>query len=135
MISILVFASVTWNLLSKYLVHLGVIQLTDAQRIYFESVTWSEYVFSGALLLLNLVAAIKLFFLRKSAFYLFSAAFGLSVIFVIVHLAMKGPIWVEAVNGTAAWVGAAMGWMVQLAICIYCWRLVRRGVLNGSLER
>ena len=124
-ISIYFFLSASFVLFSFYLIGTGAITLDAA--IYFSSLTgldWGLTILIGSA---NLLAAIALFLLRKVAFYLFAAAFGTGLLLGVWHAATKG--WVAAIGGPGL-IGTLIGYALGLAVCVYSWRLIQRGVLT-----
>jgi hypothetical protein len=101
--------------------------LRSGQVAYFDSLNYSDYALMGIALLVNLVAAILLFLLRKAALYVFAASFGLSVLMMIYNIACKH--WLEGAGGGGI-VGALFGWGVTVAIIIYVWQISKKGVLR-----
>lgn len=126
-ISIFLFLSAGWTLLSFYLIGTGTIPLNAAQEAYFSSLAGLDYGLTILLGLANLFGAIALFLLRKVAFYLFVTAFGTNLLLTAWHTVTKG--WVAAIGG-AGLVGAIIGWGLIIAVCIYSWKLIQRGVLT-----
>ncbi len=126
-ISIFFFLSAPLILLSFYLISTGAVPLDAAGEAYFSSLTGLVYgltIFMGSA---NLLGATALFLLRKFAFYLFAAAFGANLLLTAWHIATKA--WVAEIPGSGP-VGALFGLAVGVAVCVYCWRLIQRGVLT-----
>ena len=126
-ISIFFFLAAGWTLLSFYLINLGAVPLNAAQKAYFSSLTGVDYGLTILMGLANLIGAVALFFLRKVAFYLFVTAFGVNLLLAAWHAVTKG--WVAAIGGSG-FVGTVIGWALLIAVCIYSWRLIQRGVLT-----
>jgi hypothetical protein len=126
-ISIFFFLSAGWTLLSFYLISTGAIPLNAVQKEYYDRLAGVDYAVSIIMGLANLVGAVALLLLRKIAFYLFAVALGANLILAAWHTATKG--WMAAVGG-AGFVGVVIGWVLLIAVCIYSWRLVQRGVLT-----
>ena len=91
------------------------------------SLTGLDYGVSLLIGLANLLGAVALFLLRKVAFYLFVTAFGANLLLTAWHSATKG--WVAAWGGLGLF-SILIGWAVIVAVCVYSWKLVRRGVLT-----
>jgi hypothetical protein len=126
-ISILFFLAAGWTLLSFYLIDTGGVPLNAAQEAYFSSLTGVDYGLTILIGLANLSGAVALFLLRKLAFHLFAAAFVGNLLLTASQTLTKG--WVAAIGGPG-FVGAVIGWALLIAVCIYSWRLVQRGVLT-----
>jgi hypothetical protein len=127
LISAFFFLSAIWTLLSFYMVLSGAIPLEPAQKAYLDRLTPIDYSLAIVLGSLNLAGAVMLFLLRKIALYLFLTAFALSVVLMLWHVATKG--WAEAA-GAAMSIGALMGYVLSAMVCIYAWRLSKKGVLH-----
>ena len=127
LISAFFFLSAIWTFLSFYLILSGAIPLEPAQKAYFDRLTPIDYVLTIGIGLLNLAGAITLFLLRKIARYLFLSSLGLSLVVMLWHLTTKG--WAEAAGGATS-VGALIGYVLLVAVCMYAWRLSKKGVLH-----
>lgn len=127
LISIYFFLSAIWSLLSLYLILSGTIPLEPAQKAYFDRQTPVDYALIILAGLLNLAGAVTLFLLRKIARYLFLSALGLLAVSTLWHAAAKG--WIEA-SGVAGFVGVLIGYALLVIVCIYAWRLSKKGVLQ-----
>ena len=112
--------------LSFYLILSGAIPLEPAQKAYFDRLTPIDDMLTVATGLLNLAGAVMLFLLRRIALYLFLSAIGLTAVSTLWQAAAKG--WVEALGG-AGLVGALIGFSL-VVVCIYAWRLSKKGVLQ-----
>ena len=126
-ISLLMFFSAAWTLLSFYLIGSGSIPLAPEQQAYFQSLSALDYATAIAGGLLNLSGATALFMLRKVALPLFGSAFVLNLLATIWNLVSKN--WAEAI-GTPGLVGAFIGMAMLGAICLYARNLIKRGVLT-----
>jgi hypothetical protein len=126
-ISIFFFLSAGWTLVSFFLINTGAVTGNAEQEAYFSSLTVVDYGLTILIALANLLAAVALFLLKKIAFYLFLTAFGANLLLTAWHTATKG--WVAAIGG-AGLVGALIGWILVIAVCIYSWRSIQRGVLT-----
>jgi hypothetical protein len=107
--------SAGFTLFSLSLVRSGSVQLTPAQAQYFENLTAFDYLQTFTLSFLTISGAIALFFLRKSAFYLFAASLAFNILLTIWHAATKG--WVAALSGSGL-VGALLGLAMVLVVYI-----------------
>lgn len=119
--------SVGWTLLSFALIFSGAIKITAAQQLYFTSLTGVDLLFTLAIGVLGLYAAISLFLLRRVAVALFSVALACNLVFTAVHVMRTN--WIEAL-GNAGLVGAVFGWTILIAVILYARRLAKRGVLS-----
>jgi hypothetical protein len=126
-ISVFFFLSAGWTLVSFFLINTGAVTPNALQEAYFSSLTGVDYGLTILIALANLLAAVALFLLRKIAFYLFLTAFGANLLLTAWHTVTKG--WVAAM-GAAGLIGALIGWILVIAVCIYSWRLIQRGVLT-----
>lgn len=125
-ISILFFFSAVWTLLSFYLIHTGAIPLNPRQRAYFDDLGLLSYSITILLGAANLVGAICLFLLRKAALYLFGIALIVNTMFITWQ--MLSTNWTQAIESSGL-SGAIIGWALLLAVCLYTWRLTRKGIL------
>lgn len=126
-ISIFMFVSAAWTLLSFYLIGSGVIPLTSEQQTYFHSLSTLDYgtaILGG---LLNLSGATALFLLRKVALPLFGSAFVLNLLATVWNIVSKN--WMEAI-GTSGLIGTFIGMGILAAIVLYTRGLINRGVLT-----
>lgn len=119
--------SAGFNLLLFALVYSGLLPVTPDPAAYYRNLSifdWVVTVLSG---LLHVGGAIAIFLLRKIAFYLFSAAFVLVILEILVHTYTSN--FIDALGGPGA-VGTLLVYGILLAVCIYAWRLSSRGVLK-----
>ena len=126
-ITIFYFFSAGWTLLSFYLIGSGLIPMGPAAKAYFDSLSTFDYILTVLLGLAGFFGAITLFLLRKIAFYLFAGALIANPVLTIWHALSKG--WIAAV-GYAGLVGAVLGWALLIAVCVYSWKLTKKGVLT-----
>lgn len=125
-ISIFFFFSAAWTLLSFYLIHTGTIPLNQQQRAYFEGLGAFDYSVTVLLGVANLMGAACLFLLRRAALYLFGAALVVNTLFTAWQI-LSTP-WPDTI-GSSGLTGAFIGWVLLVAVCLYVWRLSRKGVL------
>jgi hypothetical protein len=125
-ISILMFVSALYGMLSLYLVKSGAFPLTPEQSNYFDNLSALDYGLSIAGGLINLTGAAMLFFMRKAAVPLFGAAFGLGILGNIYNIAFRDLI---AVIGVPGLIGALVGLAISGAIFFYARHLKGRGML------
>ena len=126
-ISIFAFFSAGWTLLSFYLIGTGAVPLDAAREAYFSSLTGLDYGLTIFMHSAWLLGATALFLLRKFAFYLFATALGASLLITAWHAVTKG--WVAAFGGPGLF-GALIAFAFGVAVCLYSWRLIQRGVLT-----
>jgi hypothetical protein len=75
---------------------------------------------------LDFIGAIYLLKLRRHAFYLFAASLG---VYLGERLLLSGiSYWIQ-ISGGALIIELFIGIGIEAAICLYAWRLMRRGVL------
>ena len=126
-ISIFYLISAGWTLFSFFLIFSGAIVISPAQEAYFNSLTTTDFTLTIAVGGANLVGAVTLFLLRKVAFYFFLAALGTTLMLTAWHWTTKG--WAEALGG-AGLTGALIGYGLSFAVCVYAWRLTKKGTLR-----
>jgi hypothetical protein len=102
---------------------LGKGSLTPAQEAYYENLSVFDYALSFIPALLNLLGAIHLLKLSRFAFHLFATALGINLVTTVQHLLFTD--YMSAFPGA----GLFLGTVVAAAICLYAWRLTRKGVL------
>jgi hypothetical protein len=125
-ISIFYTLSVGWTLLSFYLILSGSIPIPAAQQAYFEALSSADIILTILIGLANFSGAIALFLLRRVAFHLFVAAFATTILLSLWHAATKG--WVQALSG-AGLVGVIIGYGISAVVCVYSWKLMKKGTL------
>lgn len=111
---------------SFYAVYSGAIPLPEEQKRYLADLTAFDHILSFGILGINLVAAVQLFRLRRISVYLFAAALSLGVLMTTWKISTKG--WLAATGGSGS--SVLFGWAIAVAICLYAWRLARKGVLK-----
>lgn len=112
---------------SLWLTYSGLIPLSQAQRTYLDSVTWVDHVFTFGLMAAKLAGATALFFLRRSAPYLFAFGLLVSICDMIYQLVARNLL---QTMGPLPVAGAVVGWGLSTAIIIYAGILARKGVLR-----
>ena len=95
-------------------------------RAYLESLSSFDVGITVLIGLLNVSAAVALFALNRMALNLFVAAFVASLLVAVWHVVTKG--WLEALGGPG-FIGTVIGYSVSLAVCLYTWKLTKRGAL------
>jgi hypothetical protein len=110
-----------------YAIFAGAVPLNEAQQAYFDSFTSLDHIASLILALASLVAVIFLFQMRKLAFPFMVGTFAAGLLVTLWHWSTKS--WLPALVSGGI-LAAVVGWAIQIAICVYCWNLVRRGVLK-----
>jgi hypothetical protein len=124
-ISIFYGFSIVSTVASYAVVFSKAIPTTAAQRQYFDSLTIVDHAMTAIIVTLNGVGAVMLFRLKKQAPLFFSCAFGLGLITIAYQCVAKN--WFSAV-GVGGLIGAAFGWIINIAIITYAWRLRSRHV-------
>ena len=90
--------------------------------------TLFDYVAALVFSLAAVVAAIYLLRLRKAAFYWFTVPFVASVLLSFWDAMTKGVA--ESMIGQDVVGYAVFGVVIGLAICVYCWSLIKKGILQ-----
>lgn len=126
-ISIFYFVSIGWGLFSIALVYSGFVPLTGVQKAYFEAQTVFDCGSTALVTAANLIGAVLLFLLRKQALHFFVAAFSVGLILTFYQAVAKN--WLGAI-GAHGLVGSVIGSGINIAIILYTWRLVSKGVLR-----
>ena len=119
--------SAGWMLLSFFLIYSGIIPINPEQRTYLDSLSPFDLIITLLIALLNLSGAVVLFLLNRLAFKLFVTAFAASVLMALWHAATKG--WLQAL-GDAGLIGTMIGYGISATVCIYSWKLTKRGILT-----
>jgi len=88
---------------------------------YWDTYTRFDFLSVAALELVNLAAAVSLFFMRKEGFYLFVFALCLNLLLALWGTVTKG--W-TAHNQNALFTGGVIGILFQIAFVVYAWRLM-----------
>ena len=114
------------TLFSFYFVYSGAIPLPEEQKQYLADLTVFDHVLSFGILGLNLAAAVQLFRLRRISVNLFLTALALGVLATMWKVATKG--WLAATGGSGS--SVLLGWGIAVAVCLYAWRLARKGILK-----
>ena len=121
--------SVGWTLLSMALVLGGAIELNEAQRTYFESLTALDWGWSISIGLLGGAASVALLLLRRVAVRLFGIVFVLNIGQHLYQLLWRSYTSVaRATPGAPA--GMIIGLVILLVIVRYAWNLERKGILT-----
>jgi len=126
-ISVIYFVGAGYGLLSFYVIGWGNVQLNSAQQAYFDSLTVMDHVAGIGIGSANMLGAVLLFLLKIPAFYLFVGALCAGILVAVWETITTN--LVEAMPAGVL-VGSAIGWAISLAVCMYCWRLIQRGVLK-----
>ena len=127
LITIFYTMSVGWTLLSFSLILSGSIPIkTAAQRAYFEALSSADILLTVLIGVANFSGALALFLLRRGAFRLFVVAFATTTLLSLWHIATKG--WIQALGG-ADFVGAISGYGLAAVVCVYSWKLIKKGTL------
>ncbi len=88
-----------------------------------------DHTFSLVMYALSAVAVIALFRLRRSALPVFALAFVLGVASVLLNALLRPEY--RALFQAPAFYTVAAGWLINLAILAYVWRLRARGILHA----
>ena len=126
-ISIFYVISFIFTGFSFYAVYSGLVPLDEAQKAYFDSMSAFDHIASVVLVAVSFSGAILLFRLKRLAFHFFVGAFGTGLLMTIWHAFSKG---LFAAVGGGGLAGEVIGSATQIAICTYCWILIRRGILR-----
>lgn len=94
---------------------------------YWATYSRFDFLSVAALELVNLAAAVSLFFMRKDGFYLFVFALCLNLLLAFWGTLTKG--WAVH-NHNSLFTGGVIGILFQIAFVLYAWRLMRDGRLT-----
>ncbi len=120
-------AAAVWTLLSLLLIETGHVELSDAQRTYFDNLSILDYGISVGIGVLNLAGAMTLFLLRRVALPLFLTSLIVSVAYAC--WSVYATSFEDAV-GASGLLGSILGYSLLAAICAYTQRLRGRGILS-----
>ena len=126
-ISIYYVLSVGWILFVYYLHFTNRLSLVLEMEMFMDDLSKWDIALSLLISFLNLCGVIALFFLHRIAFRLFLAAIVASVL---------QSIWMEATKGwiqnwvMAGFLSTIIGYCIAVAICLYSWKLVKKGILR-----
>jgi len=126
-ISLFMFISAAYTLLSFYLIFSGVISLDQTGQAYFDSLGTIDWLGSVSIGVLNLAAAISLFMLRKISVNLFITAFVLNMLMTVMQAVRTS--FTEVLGGSGI-IGVLVGLAIMLAIIAYTRRLAKQGTLH-----
>jgi hypothetical protein len=118
--------SASYTLLAFYLTSIGAVPLTPTQKAFFENMTIVDYGITFLIGLTCIAGAIALFMMRKVAIYLFLISYSISMVFTLWVAATS--TWIQAFGG--GFVGFIMGWIINIAVLVYTWRLFKKGLLT-----
>ena len=119
--------SVSVMMISHLTILAGFVPVRDEQRSYFESLTVLDHLITFLCGSLTLAAAVSLFFLRRLAVKLFAISLALSIAFSL-FLTLRRELF-GAVGGSGLF-GAIIGWLIMGAVCLYAWKLEKKGILT-----
>ena len=125
-ISILYFISAGTYFLSLALIFSGAASI-DAQSQYFQSLTVLDHAVAFVAVALNLLGAVFLLLLKKPAFWLFLAAFGIDTAAVIYQIFAKH--WLDANEGPNLAI-SVITFCISIGVILYSKRLVGKGILK-----
>jgi len=115
-----------YTLLSFWLIYVQAVPVSPEVAAYLASRSALDRVGTALVLLLNLGGAVALVMLRKAALGLFSAALVVSLLLTVISVLSRG--FLAALGGPGS-VGLVVAYVVAIAVCLYVWRLWRRGIL------
>jgi hypothetical protein len=110
-----------WVICAIYVLAVGATLMAAQQAYVASSLTGLDWMFTLAIGVVLLSAAVSLFLLRRIAVALFSAALVLS-------LALTAFQVFRRIEGAGR--GALYGWVLLVAVIVYARRLAKRGVLS-----
>ncbi len=105
----------------------GRLPMNPAEEEYFAKLTIFDHLSTVLLTVLNALAAIQLFRLRRSAVALFAWALALNLMLTV--RAMFGTNWIEAVTQIGG-ISTLIGFAAAASIVWYSVRLDRKGILS-----
>jgi hypothetical protein len=114
-------------IISQIAVATGLLAVPAEVREYYASRTVLLHVLGFIPLLLNVVAAVLLWRLRKAAFTLFCLTFAMGAAFMGVQL-LTGSYPISLFKSTIG--SQAIGWVVGIMVIAYTYHLMRRGTLR-----
>ena len=127
------FILVFFLLLGAYMALLGYGLLFSRAAIdkeilaYWDTYTRFDFLSIAGLEIVNLAAAVSLFFMRKDGFYLFVFALCLNLLLALWGTLTKG--W-AAHNQSSLFTGGVVGILFQIVFVLYAWRMMRDGRLK-----
>src|SRR5262249_54444333 len=119
--------SVGGTVLSMAVVLSGLLPLDAESQAYFSNLGIIDYLSMIGLGLLNIVAVVLLFRLRKSAVFVFGLSLALNIALVLVHALTTN--WLKAAGGSGP-LEMLFGWLITVGVIQYARRLKDRGVLT-----
>jgi hypothetical protein len=108
-----------------FLIYSGRVAMNSAQQAYFAQLTIFDHLATVLLVSINLVAAIMLFRLRRTAVALFAAALALNLILTLRAMLNSNQLDIFQQSGA----GVLAGLITALVVLLYSLRLLRRAVL------
>jgi len=127
LIAVYYFFTAGYTLISSTLARVGAVELDPVQKAVLGGVTLADYLFVVLAACLILSAALSLLWLRRVAFPLFCAALALTASVTIWNMLTRH--WLSTAGGGSV-MGAAVGWTIMLAVCLYTARLRAQGILK-----
>jgi hypothetical protein len=109
-----------------YFIWSGVVPMEPGDKAKLSNFPLVNLVASIIVVLLNTLAVGALFLLRKNALNLFLSALVLSLAFQAWQTATKG--WTAGV-GQVGMSGIVLSYAIPILVCIYTWRLIKKGIL------
>ena len=130
---VLVWIVLVWSLVSAgftlfsfWLIYVRAMPISPDAAVYLASLSPLDHAGTALLLLLNLAGAVALVMLRKIAVALFVAALALSLLITLGNVMARG--FLSTLGGAGA-LGLLVGFLINISICLYAWRLKTRGLL------
>jgi len=126
--------SSAWALLTSLLIQLGRYPVPPEQQAVLSNISSGARIFGLGLTILHVVAATYLWLLRRVALHLFLVSCVLGVASIVWQTLPGGAY--HALLGQGRLMSAmiiftvSVGVLINIAICLYVWRLHRRGVLK-----
>ena len=108
-----------------FLIYSGRVAMNSVQQAYFAHLSILDHLATVLLVSINLVGAVMLFRLRRTAVTLFAAALALNLILTL--RAMLSSRQLDVFQQSAA--GVLTGLIIALAVLLYSIRLLRRAIL------
>jgi hypothetical protein len=109
-----------------FFIYSGRLVMNSAQQAYFAHLTIFDHLATVFLVSINLVAAIMLFRLRRTAVALFAAALALNLILTLRAMLSSNQLDVFQQSGA----GVLAGLIIAAAVLLYSIRLLRKAILD-----
>ncbi len=114
------------SLMAILAVQTGSMEVTpeELRSLKEQILLWS---LGGVIPLLNIIAAISLFMMRKAAFYLMLGLLGIKAVNDLLQVVLTNNAEQFSSQGM---IGVTLGYVISILICIYTYKLLKRGVLT-----